>query len=316
MPMAESSADGGRDQRHEQGHQHHHRNRTAGIGRVAGNGDGREDENDGEAGKQDIERDFVRRLLPLGALHQLDHAVDEGRPLCGGDADADPVAQYLRAAGDRRAVAAGFADHGRGLAGDGGFIHRSHALDHFAVGGDVVAGFDQDDIADLEAGAGDQPIGLVGAGQELGLAFGAGLLQRLGLRLAPPFGHRLGEIGEQHREPQPQDDLEGEAEVVAAREQVAQEDHRGQRGHDLDHEHHGTLDHQPRIELGEGCADRRDDDLRIKHRRNGHPLVEFLDDFHGRNSGMRSVRTRCWRCRRGARRSGRAPAPGRRSGRR
>jgi hypothetical protein len=49
--------------------------------------------------------------------------------------------------------------------------------------------------------------------QQLGLALGAGLLQRFGLRLAAAFGDGFGEIGEQHREPQPQDDLEGEAEA-------------------------------------------------------------------------------------------------------
>ena len=206
-------ADGGRDQRHEQRHQHHDRDRAAGIGRVARDRHGREHEDDGEAREQDIERDLVRRLLPLGALHQLDHAVDEGRALRCGDADADPVRQHLRAAGHRRAVAAGFADHGRGFAGDRGFVDGSDALDHLAVGGDVVAGFDQHDIADLEAGAGHQPIGLAGTVQQLGLALGAGLLQRLRLRLAAAFGDGFGEIGEQHREPQPQDDLEGEAEA-------------------------------------------------------------------------------------------------------
>ena len=86
-------ADGGRDQRHEQRHQHHDRDRAAGIGRVARDRHGREHEDDGQAREQDVERDLVRRLLPLGALHQLDHAVDEGRALRRGDADADPVGQ-------------------------------------------------------------------------------------------------------------------------------------------------------------------------------------------------------------------------------
>ena len=69
----------------------------------------------------------------------------------------------------------------------------------------------------LSAGAGHQTIGLVRAGQQLGLALGAGLLQRFGLRLAAAFGDGFGEIGEQHREPQPQDDLEGEAEILRRR---------------------------------------------------------------------------------------------------
>ena len=53
--------------------------------------------------------------------------------------------------------------------------------------------------------------------QQLGLRLGAGLAQRVGLRLAAAFGDGFGEVGEQHREPQPEDDLEGEAEMLAAR---------------------------------------------------------------------------------------------------
>ncbi len=44
----------------------------------------------------------------------------------------------------------------------------------------------------------------------LAIVSAAGLAQRVGLRLAAPFGHRLGEVGEQHREPQQQRDETGE----------------------------------------------------------------------------------------------------------
>ncbi len=87
----------------------------------------------------------------------------------------------------------------------------------------VVAGLDQHDIADLQAGARDHAIALVtavAAGEQLGLAFGAGLLQRFRLRLAAPFGDGFGKVGEQHREPQPEDDLEGEAQIASARDDV------------------------------------------------------------------------------------------------
>ncbi len=86
-------------------------------------------------GQQDVERDFVRRLLPLGAFDQRDHAVEEGLAGIRGDADFDLVGEHARAAGDRRAVAAGFADHGRGFAGDRGLVHRGDAFDNFAVRG-------------------------------------------------------------------------------------------------------------------------------------------------------------------------------------
>jgi len=77
---------------------------------------------------------------------------------------------------------------------------------------------------------------------------------------AAAFGHRLGEIGEQHGEPQPHDDLEGEREVLAAGGEVAQENDSGQRRHDLDHEHHGVLDHERRVELCERRPCRRSHD--------------------------------------------------------
>ena len=40
--------------------------------------------------------------------------------------------------------------------------------------------------------------------------FGPGLAQRVGLRLAAAFGHRFGEVREQHRKPEPERDLAGE----------------------------------------------------------------------------------------------------------
>ena len=122
-------ADGGRDQGDEQRHQDDDRDRAAGIGDVARDRRGREHEDDGQADQQDIERDLVRRLLPLGAFDQPDHAVEEGRARRRGDAHADPVGQHLRAAGDRRTVAAGFADDRRGFAGDRRLVDRGHAFD-------------------------------------------------------------------------------------------------------------------------------------------------------------------------------------------
>ena len=115
-------ADGGRDQRDEQRDQDDDRHRAARIGDVARDGRGGEHEDDRQADQQDIERDLVRRLLPLGALDQPDHAIEEGRAGRGRDAHTDPIGQYLRAAGHRRAVAARLTDDRRGLAGDGCLI--------------------------------------------------------------------------------------------------------------------------------------------------------------------------------------------------
>ena len=169
--------------------------------------------------KQNIQRDLVRRLLPLGAFDQPDHAVEEGRARRRGDAHADPVGQHLRAAGDRGAVAAGFADHRRGFAGDGGFVDRGHALDHLAVGGNDVAGLDQHDIADLQARspAPAESSAVVGPVSSLAWVSVRCLAQRVGLRLAAALGDGFGEIGEQHGEPQPEDDLERRSRCVRRR---------------------------------------------------------------------------------------------------
>ena len=111
-------ADRGRDQRHEQRDQHDAPTPAAGIGGEARDRGHREDEDDRHAREQDVERDLVRRLLPLRAFDQRDHAVEEGRALRRGDPHLDPVGEHPRAAGDRRAVAAALADDRRGFAGD------------------------------------------------------------------------------------------------------------------------------------------------------------------------------------------------------
>ena len=123
-----------------------------------------------------------------------------------------------RAAGDAGAVAAGLADHRRRFAGDRGLIDRGDTLDHLAVGRDDVAGLDQDHVADLEAVARHQlEIVRAVAASALGRRFRLGGAQRVGARLAAAFRHRLGEIGEIDREPQPGRDLADDAEVGRSR---------------------------------------------------------------------------------------------------
>ncbi len=112
-------------------------------------------EDDGQRREQDVQRDLVRRLLPLRALDQRDHPVDEGLARLGGDLHHDPVGQHPGAAGDRRPVAAGLPDDRGGLAGDRRLVHRGDALDHVAVAGDDLAGLDHHVVAERELGAGD-----------------------------------------------------------------------------------------------------------------------------------------------------------------
>ena len=58
--------------------------------------------------------------------------------------------QHRRAAGDRAAVAAGLADHRRGLAGDRRLVDRGDALDDVAVAGDDLTGLDDDPVAEAQ----------------------------------------------------------------------------------------------------------------------------------------------------------------------
>ena len=95
-----------------------------------------------EPGDHDIQGDLVRRLLPLRAFHQRDHAVEERFARVRRDPHHDPVRKHLRAAGHGAAVAARFADHRRALARDGRFVHAGDAFDHVAVAGDRLARLD------------------------------------------------------------------------------------------------------------------------------------------------------------------------------
>ncbi len=114
-----------------------------------------EHEDDRQRRQQDVQRDLVGRLLPVGALDEGDHPVDEALARLLGDLDDDAVGQHGGAAGDRGAVAAGLADDGCGLAGDRRLIHRRNAFHDIAVTGDGLAGLDHDDVALLKQRCGD-----------------------------------------------------------------------------------------------------------------------------------------------------------------
>ena len=74
---------------------------------------------------------------------------------------------------------------------------------------------------------------------DVGDGLAARLAQRRRLGLAAPLGHRLGEVGEQHGEPQEHHDEAGEQVLLAGGvAEVADEQDRGQHRADLDDEHH------------------------------------------------------------------------------
>ena len=74
----------------------------------------------------------------------------------------------------------------------------------------------------------------------VGIGLRARLAQRIGLRLAAALGHGFGEIGKEHREPEPESDLEQEADGVAAA--AREEQDRGDRRADFRDEHHRVPD--------------------------------------------------------------------------
>ena len=185
------------------------------VAGIAGDSPQRHDddqEDQRHAGEQDRQRELVRRLLALGAFDERDHAVDEGVAGRGGDLHLDPVGENGRAAGHRRAVAARFADDRCRFAGDRRFIDRGDAFDDLAIGRDDLAGLDDDDVAHAQIERRDlleEIVALVGLQQAARHRVRAGPAQGIGLRLAAALGHRFGEIGEQHGEPQPGGDLAG-----------------------------------------------------------------------------------------------------------
>ena len=60
----------------------------------------------------------------------------------------------------------------------------------------------------LRSDFGVAPVNVPSGLQLLGAGLGAALAQRVGLGLAAAFGHGLGEVGEDHREPQPDGNLQ------------------------------------------------------------------------------------------------------------
>ena len=90
----QQAADGGGDQPDQQRHQHGDRECRAGIAAEAHSVTTaiRKIRVRPRAGSK---RELIGRLAALGAFHQRDHAVEEGRARLGGDADHDPVGHHL-----------------------------------------------------------------------------------------------------------------------------------------------------------------------------------------------------------------------------
>ena len=235
-------------------------------------------EDDRQAGQQDVQRDLVGRLLPRRPLDQGDHPVDEALAGPGRDLDDDPVGQHLGAAGDRAAVATGLPDDRGRLAGDRGLVDAGDALDDVAVTGDDLARLDHHPVAELQRRSRRRASSVPSAQQPAGHRLGLGPAQRGRLGLAPALGHGLGEVGEDDGEPQPHDDRPGEQAGVDDRE------HRGQHRADLDDEHDRAVHHHAGVELADGGRQRGQQHPRVEQARLDPCRCVGLGGGHGGRS--------------------------------
>ena len=179
----------------------------------------------------------------------------------------DEVGQHGRSAGDGRSIAAGLANDGRGLAGDRRFIDGGDAFEDLAVAGNDFVGFNQHDIAQTKierVHAFDDAAKVLGIDIALGAGVAAGAAQSVGLRLAAPFGDGLGEIGEQHREPQPGGDLARERGRPVVSHKVANEEQGHHQRHHFGDEDDRVLRQRPRVELAQRVDRRAGDDLAVE----------------------------------------------------
>src|SRR5439155_24612018 len=94
----------------------------------------------------------------------------------------------------------------------------------------------------------------------------ARLAERVGLRLPATFSHRFREVGEEDRQPEPERDLQFEAESRLTVGRIDQQPQRRQHAPDLDHEHHGIPGHRSRMELADRVDNRGPHDRRIPDR--------------------------------------------------
>ena len=117
-------------------------------------------------------------------------------------------------------VGARLLEDGGGLARDGRLVDVRHALDDVAVAGNDLAGPDHDDVAATQSRRTDL---LEAAVRDGGGRVVSERVRRRRRRLCPPasLGDRFGVGGEQDREPQPQRDLELEADLPAEVADVA-----------------------------------------------------------------------------------------------
>ncbi|MCY1399008.1 hypothetical protein D9M71_140560 [compost metagenome] len=196
----QQAADGGGDQRHQQRHQEHQRQRAIGEMREGLQRHHHQQKDQGQADQQDIQGDFVGSLLPFGTFDQGDHAVQGRLAGVGADLHQQPVGHQPGVAGDGRTIATGLTNHRRGLTGNRRLVDRRDALDHLAVAGDHFTGDHAHNIPLAQAAGSHLFIATQGVAPLRSEPLAAGL-EAVGTGLAATFGQGFGKVGEQHGEP-------------------------------------------------------------------------------------------------------------------
>ena len=164
-----------------------------------------------------------------------------------------------------------FADDRSRLPRDRRFIDRCNPPDDVAVTRNYLASGNHHEVAQYQVGRGDvgscRALGIrvdagVVADDPMGDRRGAGLAQACGLGLTAAFRNGLGQVGEDHGDPEPDRDARGErgGDILCPYERAGNRQHRREGGTDLDNEHDGIAPHQPWVELAE-CAGQRSDEL-------------------------------------------------------
>ena len=264
----EQAADRGRNQADQQRDENRDRDRLAAprglnaVQRIRQQGDAGKQENQREFSEQNRQRDFVRRLASRGAFDHRDHAIEKTFAGIIGDAHHQPVRQYARAAGDRTAITAGFANHRRGFAGDRAFVDRRRAFDHFAIAGNLFVGLHQHQIATAQIasrGGCDRTIA-IRRRQFVGQHIATRAAQCLRLRLAATFGQRLGKVRKQQGEPQPQTHPQNKSgRCFAVAEQCLQPQAGSHHAADKNHEHHRIAELALRCKFAQRFEQGRDE---------------------------------------------------------
>jgi hypothetical protein len=206
---AEQAADSCRNQANQQRNQNRNRELSGGIDPEWLQRYADEQKNERQRGEQNRQRDFVWSFLTARTFHESNHAIEKTAALFHRYPNDNAVAQHTRAASYRAAIAAAFANHRSGFAGDGSFINAGDPFNHIAICGNHVAGLANDEVALLQDWCGHFFLtAIVEAARHRFLTSSS---QTGGLRLAATFGNSFGEIGEEHGEPQPDRQLRNEA---------------------------------------------------------------------------------------------------------